>query len=94
MRFMDEGEGAMDIVIGLVFAAVVLTVIVLIAQRFLFTINSIHYAYITVGDDREVNALDAIKQGAAAFETTKYPDAYGDSLSQGGGACCGGGSVG
>jgi hypothetical protein len=32
---MDEGEGSMDIMIGLVFTAVVLTVMVLIAQRFL-----------------------------------------------------------
>jgi uncharacterized membrane protein len=94
MRFMDEGESTMDIMIGLVFTAVVLTVIVLIAQRFLFTINSIHYAYIMVRDNREDSALDAIKQGAAAFETTKYPDAYVNSLSQGGGACCGGGSAG
>jgi sulfite exporter TauE/SafE len=58
------------------------------------TVDSIYYGYVKVVDDLYDIDIDAIKQEVADFETMMYPDAYFDSLSQGGGACCGGGKVG
>jgi plastocyanin domain-containing protein len=63
------------------------------SQDFEFsTADNIFYGYVKVVDD--IRRIDpaAIKQEAAEFETLMYPEAYFDSLSQGGG--CGGGGGG
>jgi hypothetical protein len=59
------------------------------AESFDFsTGDNIYYGYVKVVDDINNINIEGIKKEAGDFETLIYPDAYFDSVSQGGG-CCG-----
>jgi sulfite exporter TauE/SafE/copper chaperone CopZ/plastocyanin domain-containing protein len=58
------------------------------------TADNIYYGYVKVVDDLHTIDPEAIKKEAAEFETLIYPEAYFDTLSQGGGGCGGGGCCG
>jgi sulfite exporter TauE/SafE/copper chaperone CopZ len=53
------------------------------------TADNIYYGYVKVVDDLRGIDPEAIKKEAAEFETLIYPEAYFETVSQGGGGCCG-----